>query len=282
MYKGAFGAHVAFILRRLRRLCKLHGAAPSFACCSATVGNPTELFTQLTGLDDPAVITEDGSPHGRRRLLLWNPPLQAQAAALPPGKGVPLATPAPSETRTGAKRKAPAGEEVGEVGDEKEGAKEGRSTAEAEEAAMAAEAAAASRAAAAERAAAAAERAAAERAADRVRQIGWAAKEAEARARLTAEAEATDEAIAIERAAKVAERDAAIKLVLAKKSRTLRAALGLAPNSKRAEVAKRGRQLLRLLHPDFAINRDEGSQQAAARIEAAFKKLTGLRDKEEG
>ena len=58
--------------------------------------------------------------------------------------------------------------------------------------------------------------------------------------------EATDEAIAIERAAKVAERDAAIKLILAKKSRTLRAALGLAPNSKRAEVAKRGRQLLRL------------------------------------
>ena len=102
MYKGAFGAHVALILRRLRRLCRLHGASPVFACCSATVGNPAELFTQLTGIDTPTVITEDGSPHGRRRLLLWNPPLQAQPAPLPPGKGVPLrAPPGPAKTASG-------------------------------------------------------------------------------------------------------------------------------------------------------------------------------------
>ena len=33
----------------------------------------------------------DGSPRGRRRLLLWNPPLANQPTPIPAGKGVPLA-----------------------------------------------------------------------------------------------------------------------------------------------------------------------------------------------
>ena len=76
MYRGVFGAHVALILRRLRRLAALYGSRPSFVCCSATVGNPEELFTQITGIAHPLVVTRDGSPHGRRRLLFWNPPIQ--------------------------------------------------------------------------------------------------------------------------------------------------------------------------------------------------------------
>ena len=43
MYRGVFGCHVALILRRLRRLATLYGAAPRFVCCSATVGNPREV-----------------------------------------------------------------------------------------------------------------------------------------------------------------------------------------------------------------------------------------------
>lgn len=95
MYGGIFGAHVALILRRLRRLARLYGSNPSFVCCSATVGNPAELFQMLTGVsrDATTVITGDGSPHGRRRLLFWNPPLAAQSTPLPPGKGVPLTEP---------------------------------------------------------------------------------------------------------------------------------------------------------------------------------------------
>ena len=94
MYKGVFGAHVALILRRLRRLAALYGAKPSFACCSATVGNPSDVFEQLTGVRGAKVITADGSPHGRRRLLLWNPPLQNQSTLqIPAGKGVPLTRP---------------------------------------------------------------------------------------------------------------------------------------------------------------------------------------------
>ena len=89
MYRGVFGSHVASILRRLRRLAAMHGASPSVVCCSATVGNPRDLFEGLTGIQDPLVLTEDGSPHGRRRLLMWNPPVRAMPTVLPPGKGVP-------------------------------------------------------------------------------------------------------------------------------------------------------------------------------------------------
>ena len=56
MYRGVFGCHVALILRRLRRLAALYGAAPRFVCCSATVGNPRHLFTELTGLDEALLL----------------------------------------------------------------------------------------------------------------------------------------------------------------------------------------------------------------------------------
>src|SRR5581483_8548137 len=42
-YRGVFGAHVAHILRRLRRACAFYGADPQFLCCSATIANPEEL-----------------------------------------------------------------------------------------------------------------------------------------------------------------------------------------------------------------------------------------------
>ena len=39
-YRGVFGSHLAGVLRRLRRLCQLYGAAPQFILCSATIANP--------------------------------------------------------------------------------------------------------------------------------------------------------------------------------------------------------------------------------------------------
>ena len=53
---------------------------------------PRQLFTELTGLDDVLLLTDgdDGSPHGRRTMVLWNPPLRSTPTPLPPGKGVPL------------------------------------------------------------------------------------------------------------------------------------------------------------------------------------------------
>ncbi len=72
-YRGVFGAHVAQVLRRLRRVCALYGAAPTFVLASATVAEPQVAASRLTGLPMVAV-TEDGSPRGQVALALWEPP----------------------------------------------------------------------------------------------------------------------------------------------------------------------------------------------------------------
>jgi DEAD/DEAH box helicase domain-containing protein len=72
-YRGVFGAHVAQILRRLRRVCAMYGARPTFVLASATVADPEVSATRLVGLPVTAV-TEDGSPRGQLTLALWEPP----------------------------------------------------------------------------------------------------------------------------------------------------------------------------------------------------------------
>ena len=73
VYRGVFGSHVANVLRRLLRLCDWYGARPQIVGCSATIGNPLELFQRLTGRK-PVLIEEDGSPSGKRTFVFWNPP----------------------------------------------------------------------------------------------------------------------------------------------------------------------------------------------------------------
>jgi DEAD/DEAH box helicase domain-containing protein len=72
-YRGVFGAHVAHVLRRLRRVAALYGAHPTFVLASATVAEPEVAAGRLTGLPVEAV-TADGSPRGRQALALWEPP----------------------------------------------------------------------------------------------------------------------------------------------------------------------------------------------------------------
>ena len=72
--RGVFGTHVAFIIRRLRRICEHYGSSPTLILASATIGNAAELAEQLTGLD-VEVIEGDYSPAGERSFALWNPGL---------------------------------------------------------------------------------------------------------------------------------------------------------------------------------------------------------------
>lgn len=75
IYNGLFGAHVSFIMRRLRRICSALGnKTVQFVSCSATVANPKEHMQTLFGVEDVHVVTEDGSPAGRKEWLVWNPP----------------------------------------------------------------------------------------------------------------------------------------------------------------------------------------------------------------
>ena len=73
-YRGVFGSHVSNVLRRLRRICSIYGSRPVFILTTATIANPDELASSLTGLDFELVAT-DGSPRGERQIVFWNPPL---------------------------------------------------------------------------------------------------------------------------------------------------------------------------------------------------------------
>ncbi len=77
-YRGVFGAHVAAVIRRLRRLCVAYGADPVFVLASATSTNPAEAAAKLIGesADDDAAVTTvdaDSSPHGAVNTVLWEP-----------------------------------------------------------------------------------------------------------------------------------------------------------------------------------------------------------------
>ena len=73
-YRGAFGSHVAAVLRRLRRICAHYGSDPVFALASATAAEPETAAGRLTGL--PVLpVSVDGSPRGELLFALWEPPL---------------------------------------------------------------------------------------------------------------------------------------------------------------------------------------------------------------
>jgi len=76
-YRGVFGAHVANIIRRLRRVAQYYGSNPQFVCASATVREPGKLMRDLTGID-ARVIDDDGSPSGEKTFVFWNPPILAR------------------------------------------------------------------------------------------------------------------------------------------------------------------------------------------------------------
>ncbi|RMZ86685.1 hypothetical protein DV736_g6091, partial [Chaetothyriales sp. CBS 134916] len=77
VYNGLFGAHVAFIMRRLRRICAAVGNRKvKFISCSATVRNPEEHMKTIFGVDRVKLTDFDGSPSGRKEFVCWNTPFK--------------------------------------------------------------------------------------------------------------------------------------------------------------------------------------------------------------
>ncbi|HUU75784.1 MAG TPA: DEAD/DEAH box helicase [Methanoregulaceae archaeon] len=71
-YRGVFGSNTAFLIRRLRRICSHYGADPQFVLSSATIANPLEFAEKLCGKEF-RLISGDGSPHGARDFVMYNP-----------------------------------------------------------------------------------------------------------------------------------------------------------------------------------------------------------------
>lgn len=70
-YRGVMGSHMAWVFRRLRRICSHYGSSPVFVFCSATINNPGELARELTGLD-VCLVDANSAPSGQKEVLLMN------------------------------------------------------------------------------------------------------------------------------------------------------------------------------------------------------------------
>ncbi|KAF8316647.1 P-loop containing nucleoside triphosphate hydrolase protein [Clavulina sp. PMI_390] len=80
-YSGLMGSHVALVMRRFRRVCTAVGNRRiRFISCSATISNPAKHMKSIFGIEDIEVVTDDGSPAGRKDFLLWQPPLVDEVA----------------------------------------------------------------------------------------------------------------------------------------------------------------------------------------------------------
>lgn len=105
-YRGVFRAHVSMILRRLRRVCAVHGSAPTFIGASATSASPAESFSRLLGVEATQVraVERDDSPHGSVQVLLWEPLLEDRVAqdGLAPGVPASADVPVPGSGFNGA------------------------------------------------------------------------------------------------------------------------------------------------------------------------------------
>ena len=81
-FRGVFGAHVALVLRRLRRVAASYGASPVMVCASATTADPQGSAARLVGVRpaDVVAVTADASPAGPRTVVCWQPPLLPRPA----------------------------------------------------------------------------------------------------------------------------------------------------------------------------------------------------------
>ncbi len=86
-YRGVFGANVALLIRRLRRISRHHGSDPLFILSTATLANPEEFAEVLTGRS-ATLIERSGAPQGPRRFVLFNPRTGSGASMLSEAKRV--------------------------------------------------------------------------------------------------------------------------------------------------------------------------------------------------
>lgn len=71
-YRGVLGSQMAFLIRRLLRLCRHYGSDPRCFLPSATLANPLEFAERCCGL--PFTLIEgDSAPGGSRHFVMINP-----------------------------------------------------------------------------------------------------------------------------------------------------------------------------------------------------------------
>lgn len=81
VYRGVMGSHMAWVFRRLERLCAHYGRRLTYVFCSATIHNPLELVRDLTGRE-AGLVRESAAPQGPKHFLFIDDPEGPAHAAL--------------------------------------------------------------------------------------------------------------------------------------------------------------------------------------------------------
>ncbi len=72
-YKGVMGASFSNLLRRLQRVCRVHGTDPQFILASATIVDPETVVEKLIGRKPVVISAEDGgAPMNKRSFVIWD------------------------------------------------------------------------------------------------------------------------------------------------------------------------------------------------------------------
>lgn len=73
IYRGVLGASFANLIRRLQRLCRLHGANPQFLCASATMVDSVGTVERFIGRRPVGVDgSNSGAPQHERIVVIWS------------------------------------------------------------------------------------------------------------------------------------------------------------------------------------------------------------------
>ncbi len=71
-YRGVLGSNVNHVIRRLRRIANHYGSNPQFITSSATIANPIDRASVMTGLDFE-LVDESGGGESKKHFLFINP-----------------------------------------------------------------------------------------------------------------------------------------------------------------------------------------------------------------
>lgn len=71
VYRGAFGSHVANLIKRINRICNYHQSKPQFLCSSATIANPKEHAEELC-MKEFKHINNDGSFFSGQNIIFYS------------------------------------------------------------------------------------------------------------------------------------------------------------------------------------------------------------------
>lgn len=88
-YRGVFGSNIAFLMRRLLRICRYYGAQPQITAASGSIKNAGSFMEKLTSLPF-SVINKNGAPLAEKKIIFWDASLNPEKSAVTQAKDLLL------------------------------------------------------------------------------------------------------------------------------------------------------------------------------------------------